>query len=1645
MGTEDATVTANFWPTITYSAINGSIAGQDAGSNTVNSGDAIEPSSTITLFATPSSGYAFSGWSVSETGASLGSTSNNPTTLTMGSAPTTVTATFVASSGYITVSPTLATPSCAAQNIAFSIDTDQTLASNPTVFYTSSAGTTSTTKPDWIGDILYDDDELVVAVKQNKTSSPRTAYFKVESGSVKSDVITITQSAFTLPAPSFDPESGTVIINEYVVLLESDTTGATIYYTIGENPATPTTSSSVYDPDEGITVDETTTIKAIAVKYNISSSVATANYTVVNPLTTMDQIFSAATTAGSTATNKYVTLGNWVVSGVSTDEKTAYVTDGSGKGFITYYGSKPGFAVGNILSNTVQASLKLYNGAAEFTNLTTSTTNITVNTGGTITPITNKTIADLSGVCTGGVYTLGGLKYNSTSKYLSDGTDSIQPYNQLYSGMSFTNGETYNVTGVYLQYGNKKEILPRSSSDIVVAPGVTTSVSSISDFTYNYGGGPDSKSFTVSGANLTANISVATNSANFEISSDNSNWQTSDITISKGSGTVSATTIYVRLKSGLSSNTYNGKITVSSDGADDKEIALTGTVKQTITISGSIENGSVNATISAATVNAAVAGETVTITATADDGYRFSTFSVKDADEGNVSLSPDAKTNPATFTMPSKNVTVSATFVEAYSVTYNANGGTGEMSDPNSPYISGSTVTVLDNEFTREGYEFSSWNTKSDGSGDYYDPDDEFLINADTTLYAQWGAQSFNVALSSVANVDLLASYGDEEEIEAGANADVAYGTEITLSATNVTAGKVFIWSVKKQSDNSDVTDDVLNGDVLTVPAYAITIGGQVAELFFQYSGELTEGDYIIANGSYAMLNTLNSKRFNRQSISPSNNRIIVADASAYLWHIASSGDYWTIYNAAKKQYAVSTGTASQIELGDNSDDKCLFSVSGTATYTIVSKYNTAQSVNAILRDGGTYWACYGSGTANTLYKKAVGSKHSVAIATGITNGSVEATPSSAYEGQTVSLTATPSSGYMLDSWDVYKTDDTSTKITINNNTFTMPGYDVTVSATFRVQHTYTLVDGSTVTLEAGKHYIIASGTNGKIPAMGKQNGAVRDTVHIKVTSNTFTEVNGLYEVVLSGDNTNKWTMYDVKNSKYICATSSSSNDVGMQTSNDANGKWALSMDGSAVTLTAQGTNTKNMFRYNTGSPRFTCYSSGQSAVYLYVRDGDTDLEFHSPTTLESLTIANNETYTVESGQVLEVSEALTNNGTAANLVIEDGGQLITKSSGVNATVKKNIEQAADWGTLYTYTSDQWYFVASPVNGAAFPTGSINDQDIYKLDWANNKWLNLQHSDNSSLLEAGFQRGTGYLYASKEGNTISVAGVIQPLSNDNTATVTLANDGWNLIGNPLTCKVTVDCAFSELVNASAVTNKEANSVINPCQGIAVYGNAGTEVTFTKAATQDAVAPSNNNSLQMTLAKTITSRGDVSTKVVDNAVVSFKESKCMPKFNMIGSNTKLFIPQDDEEYSIVFSDRQGDVPLYFKANETGTYTISFAGDEMSLNGIYLIDILAEEEIDLSVNPSYTFIGSPADRMARFKIVFRNANGDGTSDIFAYQSGNDIIVSGEGELQIFDVMGRMVSRQRVNGVETVNVKSQGVYIFRLNDKTQKIVVR
>ena len=93
-----------------------------------------------------------------------------------------------------------------------------------------------------------------------------------------------------------------------------------------------------------------------------------------------------------------------------------------------------------------------------------------------------------------------------------------------------------------------------------------------------------------------------------------------------------------------------------------------------------------------------------------------------------------------------KSVTIAFSYsggsTTTYTVTYDNNGGTGTMTDSNSPYTAGATVTVMDNEFTRDNYTFDHWNTAADDSGTDYDEGAKFTINANTTLYAQWEASS---------------------------------------------------------------------------------------------------------------------------------------------------------------------------------------------------------------------------------------------------------------------------------------------------------------------------------------------------------------------------------------------------------------------------------------------------------------------------------------------------------------------------------------------------------------------------------------------------------------------------------------------------------------------------------------------------------------------------------------------------------------------------------------------------------------------------------------------------------------------------------------------------------------------------------------
>ena len=144
----------------------------------------------------------------------------------------------------------------------------------------------------------------------------------------------------------------------------------------------------------------------------------------------------------------------------------------------------------------------------------------------------------------------------------------------------------------------------------------------------------------------------------------------------------------------------------------------------------------------------------------------------------------------------------------SYTLTYDANGGTGAQSDGSSPYASGTTVTVLGaGTIAQTGYTFTGWNTEAGGGGTPYAPGATFSITANTTLYAQW-------------LINTYATWADNNSVTGGANGDsdhdgilnlVEYALALNPGASDGSAGTLTgrLLSFNKRAEavtNGDVT-----------------------------------------------------------------------------------------------------------------------------------------------------------------------------------------------------------------------------------------------------------------------------------------------------------------------------------------------------------------------------------------------------------------------------------------------------------------------------------------------------------------------------------------------------------------------------------------------------------------------------------------------------------------------------------------------------------------------------------------------------------------------------------------------------------------------------------------------------------------------
>lgn len=454
--------------------------------------------------------------------------------------------------------------------------------------------------------------------------------------------------------------------------------------------------------------------------------------------------------------------------------------------------------------------------------------------------------------------------------------------------------------------------------------------------------------------------------------------------------------------------------------------------------------------------------------------------------------------------------------------------------------------------------------------------------------------------------------------------------------------------------------------------------------------------------------------------------------------------------------------------------------------------------------------------------------------------------------------------------------------------------------------------------------------------------------------------------------------------------------------------------------------------------------------------------------TLASLTLENNDNITIGNGSSLTVTGILSNTN-PDNLVLEDGAQLYTESENVYATVKKSIAGYGDDNAVKT----GWNFIASPIvaEGGIEPTAVdslignaipetnpvVYDYDLYRLSPSDTMWENYHKHNDFRLVN-----GQGYLYAKNSNTTLKFSGIIKPFSTVGNANQVPLVDGWNLIGNPYTFNVYSNKSYYKITTETidgisknvitAVTN--SGEAIAPCSGIVVKSNGTNSVTFNTSANQ--WANSDNGSIQMTLAQTVTTRNGINKETLDNAIVSFNEDCQLEKFYFGDNNASIYIPKDGGEYAIQCAEVQGEIPVNFRTAENGSFTLTINPEGVEMNYLHLIDNITGVDVDLLTNPSYTFEAKITDYESRFKIVFASGSvfGDGASTgsaSFAFFNNGQWIINNNGgsTVQVLDVTGRILRSERISGGCDIQINyAPGVYVLRLINgekvRTQKIVI-
>ncbi|MBM3403341.1 MAG: T9SS type A sorting domain-containing protein [Bacteroidetes bacterium] len=436
-----------------------------------------------------------------------------------------------------------------------------------------------------------------------------------------------------------------------------------------------------------------------------------------------------------------------------------------------------------------------------------------------------------------------------------------------------------------------------------------------------------------------------------------------------------------------------------------------------------------------------------------------------------------------------------------------------------------------------------------------------------------------------------------------------------------------------------------------------------------------------------------------------------------------------------------------------------------------------------------------------------------------------------------------------------------------------------------------------------------------------------------------------------------------------------------------------------------------------------------------------------TPAVCHSLSIGWTRTFTVASSKALTVDGDLTNSGTAASLIIENGASLITHGTVTgSATVVSGI------------AANDWHLISPPISDAL--SGLVTGDYLQEFSEATNNYSDIIPVDIPLLPMTGYA-----LWGGVAGLNVNYTGALNngPIGSDDNLART--NQGWNLVGNPYSSSLDWDASSGWTktnLNNAIYIHVNASTWASYVDGVGV--NGGTRY----------IAPCQGFFVRASSSGFATLKTDNNTRVHNNTPFFKDAVSNLVRLELSGSNVKDEIvvrvkPQsttgfdsDCDAYKL-FADEVNAAQLYAVGSELlsinaipeakpvtvgvrstlpgGTYTIS-ATEINNIGLLKLEDKKTQTFNDLTAH-AYTFTTQPGDEETRFVLHFTTLDVpvlEDQSDIHIYSDGSSICIdqslTTNGKVFVYDLSGRQLIQSDISwGMNRIAVQGKGIYLVKV----------